>query len=155
LGGELDGQTPYEASVVLHEYFINNSINSNILLAPNHNHGVFRFKSNGIYYGNKVIADFVKTGNYNPQDILAHPSDFKNFDTADYSLFFQPPESSTESPQYKTELNGPLIATTVIIVVLLCVIAAMIGFYLHKKKIFMRFWMRSDNKNDIPLTRGG
>jgi len=151
MGADLDIQTPEQNSIDLHNYFILNNVSSKLILAKNMNHAVSAFYSNGINYGMYWVSK-ITLGQQITEYDLSHTSDFKNFDTADYSLFTQPQE---EKQKTTTELNGPLIATTVIIVVLLCVIAAMIGFYLHKKKIFMRFWMRSDNKNDIPLTRGG
>jgi len=151
MGAEYDIQTDPQNSIDLHNYFITNNVSSKIIFAKNMNHAVLNFKSNKQNYGLIWICKFILDIPLTNLD-LSHKSDLTDFDTADYSLFTQPQE---EKQKTTTELNGPLIATTVIIVVLLCVIAAMIGFYLHKKKIFMRFWMRSDNKNDIPLTRGG
>jgi len=82
LGGEWDIQTVSENSFRLHEYFLNQSVNSKILIASNHGHGVIGASNS---CGLTILNQFI-TGEEMSESCL-NSSNYKNFENADYSTF--------------------------------------------------------------------
>lgn len=138
LGGEYDVQTDVYNSVRLHEYFLDNGVDSQLYIGKNWGHGVVSFEDEtGFLCGLSGIYDFVQ-GVDIKYDCL-NSSEFPTFDTAEYGYYYEPPEPK--------DINTVAIILGVLFGVSFLINIAILGYMVYVKK----FKIIPSKQNDIPL----
>lgn len=139
LGGEWDIQTVSENSISLHNYFLNQDVNSKVLIASNFGHGVVNFNINSNLCGLIILSRFILGFELN-STCLNH-SDFKNFDNAHYLTF-----------EKETEENLVYIINSTAAIVLGVLFAVMVVSNLIFIIIFFYRRHKMPKNNEINLT---
>ena len=131
LGGQLDMQTPIINSYKLYDYFIDHGVNAHVLEAKNFGHGVIGQKTSNGSCGTDLVFAFAHDEDFDFSCL--NNTNFKDFDTADYSNFTivslddeQPPGTITS---YIKDKQLAVIVTESVLIVILFVVSVVLALY--------------------------